>query len=109
MQTARRHHTPLPRPPHSQYKQVFGMNRAVVFDPTALRVGVKANLTAQRWYPTALMLPSGEVWVPGGTWAQKPNGTWPKANGSAIFDYAANVVRPAPLNRRLWDNSIGNW
>ena len=47
--------------------------------------------------------------MPGGTWAQKPNGTWPKANGSDIFDYAANVVRPAPLNRRLWDNSIGNW
>lgn len=61
------------------------MNRAVVYDATNHRVVVKANLTAQRWYPTALPLPDGSVWVPGGTWAQKPNGTVraPRGGGGA--------------------------
>lgn len=135
------------------------MNRVVVYDTTAHRVTVKANLTAQRWYPTALTLPDGSTWVPGGTWAQKPNGTvggrasgggwgrvwawhrverlaagtgmlglacatpcplltpappplskqWPKAQGADIFNYAENRVQKAPLNKRLWDASIGNW
>jgi hypothetical protein len=67
------------------------------------------NLTAQRWYPTALNLPNGEVWVPGGTWAQKPNGTWPKAEGADIHNPAEETVRRVPLNARLFGAGLGNW
>ncbi|GBF96985.1 hypothetical protein Rsub_09782 [Raphidocelis subcapitata] len=91
------------------YKQTFGMNRIMQYDATARQAQIKANLTAQRWYPTALMMPSGHVWVPGGTWAQKPNGTWPKAAGADMYAPYADTVRQVPLNRRLWDASIGNW
>ena len=34
---------------------------------------------------------------------------WPKAQGADIFNYAENRVQKAPLNKRLWDASIGNW
>jgi hypothetical protein len=55
------------------------------------------------------MMPSGHIWVPGGTWAQKPNGTWPKAAGADMYAPYADYVRQVALNKRLWDASIGNW
>ncbi|KIZ05205.1 glyoxal or galactose oxidase [Monoraphidium neglectum] len=85
------------------------MNRIVMYDHTLRRTSIKANLTAQRWYPTALALPNGDVWVPGGTWAQKPNGTWPKAAGADVYRPYDNRVTQVPLNKKLWEAAIGNW
>lgn len=72
---------PPPHPPAGQHRQPTHPQAAAAngSDLTTPLPAPRANLTAQRWYPTALAMPNGEVWVPGGTWAQKPNGTWPKA------------------------------
>ncbi|KAI8466478.1 MAG: hypothetical protein J3K34DRAFT_524480 [Monoraphidium minutum] len=91
------------------YKQTFAMNRIVLYDHTQRRTHVRANLTAQRWYPTSLMMPSGDIWVPGGTWAQKPNGTWPKAVNADMYSPWDDRVTQVPMNKKLWDASIGNW
>jgi hypothetical protein len=47
--------------------------------------------------------------VPGGTWAQKPNGTWPKAAGADVYRPYDNRVTQVPLNKKLWEAAIGNW
>lgn len=91
------------------YTQVFGMNRIMLFDPSTYTITPRQNLTAQRWYPTALTLPSGETYIPGGTWAQKPNGTWPKAIGADIYYHAYNSVQQVKMNPTLFNAGIGNW
>lgn len=76
---------------------------------------LRANLTAQRWYPTALAMPNGDIWVPGGTWAQKPNGTWPKAANADMYSYyndRVTQVGGAPVTwvtapRRAWPGRCG--
>jgi hypothetical protein len=77
--------------------------------PPPLLLHSTRNLTAQRWYPTALTLPSGETYIPGGTWAQRPNGSWPKAMGADLYSHAWNSVRQVRLNPALQDAGLGNW
>lgn len=95
--------------PTLQNKQLEGFRSVLLFDSSSSSLSRARSLTTERWYPTALTLPSGEVYVPGGTQPQMPNGVWPKANGADIFSAAANSVRQVPLNSKLQAACLGNW
>jgi hypothetical protein len=49
------------------------------------------------------------LFLPGGTWHQRPPGIWPKAEGADIYTHAYDKVTRVKTNPELHNAGLGNW